>query len=81
MTRQMIKVCFKIKKSLIFGGHEVKKQKSKMYDVIENFQIQNFGNPNNLICCPVHCGHDGMLFTALSSVDFETKALKNSPAA
>ena len=77
----MIKLYYKIKKSLIFGGHGVKKQKSKIYDVIENFQIQNFGNPNTLICCPFHCGHDGMLFTALSSVDFEIKAFKNSPAA
>ena len=77
----MIKVYFKIKKSLIFCGHGVKKQKPKIYDVIENFQIQIFGSPNTIICCPVHCGHDGMLFTALSSVDFEIKAFKNSPAA
>ena len=77
----MIKVCFKIIKSLIFCGHGVKKQKLKIYDVIENSQNQNFGNPDTLICCPAHCGHDGMLFTALSSVDFEIKAFKNSPAA
>ena len=77
----MTKVCLKIKKSLIFGGHGVNKQKSKIYDVIENFQIQNYGNPNTQIFCPVHCGHDGMLFTALSSLDFEIKAFKNSPAA
>ena len=62
----MIKVCFKIKQSLIFGGHGVKKQKLKIHDIIENFQIKNLGNPNTLICCLVHCGHDGMLFTALS---------------
>ena len=78
----MIKLYFNIKKkSLIFGGHGVKKHKSKIYDVIENFRIQYFGNPNTLISCTVHFDNDGMLFTALSSLDFEIKAFKNSPAA
>ena len=77
----MIKVCFKTKKSLIFCGHGLEKQKSKIYDVIENFQIQNFGNPNTLVCCPVHCGHDGMRVTALSWVDFGIQSFQNSPAA
>ena len=45
-----------------------------------NFSKKN-GNLNTLICCLVHCGHDGMLFTALSSVDFEVKTFKNSLAA
>ena len=79
----MIKVYFKTKKSLIFGGHGVRKQISKIYDVVEIFQIQTFGNPNTLTCCPVHCGHDGMLFTALylHTVDIEIKPFINSPAA
>ena len=77
----MIKVYFKINKSLVFGGQGVKTQKLQIYDVIENFQIQSFGNPNTLIYCPVHCGHDDIIFAALLSVDSESRAFKNSPAA
>ena len=77
----MIKVGFKIKKYLIFGGHGVRKQKSKIYGVTEDFQIQNFGNTNTLIYCQVHCGSDRTLFTALSSIDFQINGFKNSPAA
>ena len=77
----MRKDCFKLNKYLIFGGHGVKKQKPKIYDVFENVQNLNFGNLNTKICCQVHYVHHGVLLTELYLVDFEIRAFKNSPAA
>ena len=53
-------------------------KKTKMYEVIENLEIQNFGNPNIPKYCQVHCGHDDMLFTALYWADLEMGISKDS---
>ena len=47
-----------------------------MYDVVENFQIQNFGNPNGRKYCQDHCGHADRLFNYVYGIDFEIRASK-----
>ena len=56
--------------------------KTKVYDVIHNFKIQNLGNPSTPEYCQVYCGHDGMArWHALYSVlDLEIRAFKGSLA-